>query len=97
MVALGLGGRGFNPGPNPSSDSLSISLLISETLHINNKSRTRTPRSRIICRGHPDIINKVEKDVKPNQTKEKGSEFFTRFKLSLESVVVDENTNLLKC
>ena len=33
---LGVGGHGFESWPNPRSDLLSISLLISETLNINN-------------------------------------------------------------
>ena len=65
VFALGHGCRGFNPWPNRSRDLLSISLLI-ETLYINNKREDWNARVGIIWHGHLDIINKVEKDVKPN-------------------------------
>ena len=65
-LALGLGGCGFDPWPNLNSDLLSISLLISETLII--LGRTVMTHFRIIWQEHPDITNKLYRDVKPNKT-----------------------------
>ena len=59
---MGLGGHGFEPWPNLST----IPLLISETRQV--RGRTGTPHFRIMGRRCPDVTNKVEKDVKPNQT-----------------------------
>ena len=65
MFSLRMGGCGFKHWLNPSSDLITVNqLLISETLHINNERRTGMPCFRIMWQGHPDIANKVEKDIK---------------------------------
>ena len=55
---LGQGGRGFEPQqwPNPSSDLLSISLLIRETVHIDNENEHwNTIFQDNMWQGNPDI------------------------------------------
>ena len=65
VFALKLAGCGVLPWPNPSS---------------NLPGRTEMPHFRIIWQGHPDITNKLEKDVESNQTKHILENSFSIFK-----------------
>ena len=77
MFALGLGGRGFDSQPNMGRDQphgmvdCQSSCQVVKHLTLKVRNRSGTPRFRIKGQGHPDITNKVEKDVKLKQTKAK--------------------------
>lgn len=60
---------GSNPGQIAPVELLSISLLMSERLHINTYREDWNAHFSKMWVGNPDSTNMVERDVKSNETK----------------------------
>ena len=59
---------GSNPGQFPTVIYWQSHCLLVRNSTLIIRGRSGMPRIRIMWQGHPDITNKVEKDVKSNQT-----------------------------